>query len=98
MRSLPTQDQIDCLKKEGIDVKRLPVAGLAPIIKPAPSPVTGDIPAKPPDKSKPRQAQKSSAPPPVYIPDPPPHSMPDFPMPLVILVLVIVFLLAAMSK
>jgi hypothetical protein len=98
MRSLPTQDQIDCLKESGIDVKRLPMAGPAPVIQQSSPSVTGKPTSTPSEKSKPRQNLKPPAPAPVYVPVPPTRSMPDFPVPLVILVLVIVFLMAAMNK
>jgi len=98
MRSLPTQSQIDCLIADGIDPKRLPTAGPAVIVQAV---VPGNVkqtarvePAaalKQPAQRTPARSQPSA-------PASPTTDKSEFPLALVILVVVIVFLIATMSK
>ena len=99
MQPLPTQDDIDCLIRDGIDPRRLPVAGNSPIRKAAPIQAAmvepkeparppkaqgSQIPSKPRRVSSPRPAARSSSAP--------------FPVQIVVLVVILIILLALVGK
>ncbi|MEI8120480.1 MAG: hypothetical protein WCI20_00400 [bacterium] len=99
MRSLPTKDQIDCLTAEGIDAKRLPMAGPSSAQKPSLVKVTTVKSDTAPVKINITPEKGSSNPPPVYTPPAPlARGMPDIPVPLAILLLVIVLIMIVMGN
>jgi len=99
MNPLPTQDYIDCLIRDGIDPRRLPVAGPSPARKAEsiqvatvepkvpnrpPKAQGSQIPAKPRRVTSPRPAaRRSSAP---------------FPVPILVMVVILIILLALVGK
>lgn len=98
MRSLPTQDQIDCLIADGIDAKRLPAAGSSPAGETAVPPPTVPPQNATPALADPKPDPIPGTPPMYYTPHSSTGSRPGFPVALVVLVVVLIILIATMHK
>lgn len=99
MRSLPTQDQLDCLIGDGIDAGLLPIAGPSPIRKIATVQVEAEKPKTPLPQPKKHSRPVASKPRRISTPSPVVRSSSaPFPVPVLVLVVVLIGLLALLSK